>query len=72
MHDYENFRYVTKNGYIELSYHENMVLGFMIANKGKIVIPYTWVKKMIIKRLRTKLEGEVEIKTKYGAGYYID
>ena len=40
MHDYENCRYIAKNRIIKLTPYENIVLGFMIANKGKLVVPY--------------------------------
>ena len=71
MYDEENQRFITKNGYIELSYEENKILKALIDNKGKVVIfekaPY-----IFIKRLRKKLMGEVDIKTRRSVGYYID
>ena len=71
MHDDENFRYIGKNGYIDLTPSENSLLKKLIDNKGKVVkfhkMPY-----VAIKRLRKRLKGEVEIKNKNGVGYYID
>ena len=72
MHDFENRRYATRNGYIKLTPYENIILGFMIANKGELVIPYIINKRIKMTRLKNKLKGEVEIKSKWGLGYYID
>lgn len=72
MHDYENKIYIGKNGIIELTPYENIVLGFMIANKGKLVVPYIVKNRINITRLQEKLKDEIHIKKKFGVGYYID
>ena len=72
MHDYENCRYIAKNRIIKLTPYENIVLGFMIANKGKLVVPYIVNKRINITRLKDKLKNEINIVAKWGIGYYID
>jgi DNA-binding response OmpR family regulator len=88
MHDDELSLFITKNGYIDLSPCENFMLKFLLENKNKVITyddfcVYLYCKKRyviydeyyfksIISRLRRKLKGEVEIKTKHGIGYYID
>ena len=72
VHDYENCRYIAKNRIIELTPYENIVLGFMIANKGKLVVPYIVKNRINITRLQEKLKDEIHIKKKFGVGYYID
>lgn len=72
MHDYENKRYISKNGIIKLTPYENIVLGFMIANKGKLVVPYIVNNRINITKLQEKLKDEIHIKKKFGVGYYID
>lgn len=88
MHDDENYRYVTKNGYIYLTPYENILLKLLLEQKGKVItyddylvflycekhlcISTLIAFKELISRLRKKLKGEIEIKTKYGIGYYID
>lgn len=71
MHDYENKRYISKNGIIKLTPYENIVLGFMIVNKGKLVVPYIVNNRINITRLQEKLKDEIHIKKKFGVGYYI-
>lgn len=72
VHDYENCRYIAKNRIIKLTPYENIVLGFMIANKGKLVVPYIVKNRINITRLQEKLKDEIHIKKKFGVGYYID
>ena len=72
VHDYENCRYIAKNRIIKLTPYENIVLGFMIANKGKLVVPYIVKNRINITRLQEKLKDEIHIKKKLGVGYYID
>ena len=72
MHDYENCRYIAKNRIIKLTPYENIVLGFMIENKGRLVVPYIINKRINITRLQKKLKDEIHIKKKFGVGYYID
>ena len=72
MHDYENCRYIAKNRIIKLTPYENIVLRFMIANKGKLVVPYIVNNRINITRLKDKLKNEIHIKKKFGVGYYID
>ena len=72
MHDYENCRYIAKNRIIKLTPYENIVLGFMIKNKGRLVVPYIINKRINITRLKDKLKNEIHIKKKFGVGYYID
>lgn len=86
MHDDENYRYIGRGKVIDLSVYENEVLKELIANKGKVVKYETILLKLyevndirilyhalttIICRLRKKLKGEVEIKTKNKVGFYI-
>ncbi len=71
MHDEENRIFATKDGYIKLSCAENEILKALIANKGKVV-KFEKNPHAYIKRLRKKLKGEVEIKTRNVAGYYIE
>ena len=61
MHDYENKRYISKNGIIRLTPYENIVLGFMIANKGKLVVPYIVNNRINITRLQEKLKGGIYV-----------
>ena len=72
VHDYENCRYIAKNRIIKLTPYENIILGFMIANKGKLVVPYIVKNRINITRLQEKLKDEIHIKKKFGVGYYID
>lgn len=72
MHDYENCRYIAKNRIIKLTPYENIVLGFMIENKGRLVVPYKINKRINITRLKDKLKNEINIIAKWGIGYYID
>ena len=72
VHDYENCRYIAKNRIIKLTPYENIVLGFMIENKGRLVVPYIINKRINITRLQEKLKDEIHIKKKFGVGYYID
>ena len=72
MHDYENCRYIAKNRIIKLTQYEDIVLGFMIDNKGKLVVPYIINKRINITRLKDKLKNEINIIAKWGIGYYID
>ena len=72
VHDYENCRYIAKNRIIKLTPYENIVLGFMIANKGKLVVPYIVKNRINITRLKDKLKNEINIIAKWGIGYYID
>ena len=72
MHDYENCRYIAKNRIIKLTPYENIVLGFMIENKGRLVVPYIINKRINITRLQKKLKDAIHIKKKFGVGYYID
>ena len=72
VHDYENCRYIAKNRIIKLTPYENIVLGFMIANKGELVVPYIIKNRINITRLQEKLKDEIHIKKKFGVGYYID
>ena len=72
MHDYENCRYIAKNRIIKLTPYENIVLGFMIKNKGRLVVPYIINKRINITRLKDKLKNEITIIAKWGIGYYID
>ena len=86
MHDTYNFRYIGKNGSIDLTINENIILDLLIKNKNYIVT----YKKLIdavykcqedkyfkininqyICRLRQKLKGEVEIKNKHNIGYML-
>lgn len=86
MHDDENYRYIGNGKIIDLSVYENEILKDLIANKGKVVKYETILLKIykvndikilyntvttIISRLRKKLKGEVEIKTKRKVGLYI-
>lgn len=86
MHDDENYRYIGSGKVIDLSVYENEILKVLIANKGKVVKYETILLKIyevndvkilyntvttIISRLRRKLKGEVEIKTKRNVGLYI-
>lgn len=86
MHDDENYRYIGRGKVIDLSVYENELLKELIANKGKVVKYETILLKIygvddikilyravttIVSRLRKKLKGEVEIKTKNKVGLYI-
>lgn len=72
---------------IPLTYLENITLAVLFENLGNVVIKKQLCKKLynqqevdenremsirdLIKRLRAKLKGEVEIKTRRELGYYI-
>lgn len=85
MHDDENYRYIGRGKVIELSVYENFILKELIERKGKPIRYEELCKKMykdmprkpydaittIVARLRKKLKGEVEIKTKNQIGFYI-
>lgn len=71
MHDEENCRYISNKKIIQLTETDSYILKLLLENKGKVVRfkkqPY-----IQIHRLREKLKGEVNIKTKNKIGYYID
>ena len=70
MHDYENCRYIAKNRIIKLTPYENIVLGFMIKNKGRLVVPYIINKRINITRLKDKLKNEITIIAKWASCNY--
>jgi len=85
MLDEDNLRYIADGKIIELNRAETVVLSILIKEKGKFVSRYLleWVLThnivgnrnygaTTIKRLREKLDGILEIKTKRGKGYYIN
>ena len=86
MHDDENYRYVTKKGYIDLTVSENCILRELIKHKGSITTFETLclavyrmkadkaLKNNIriqIARLKKKLKGEIQIMNKKHVGYFI-
>ena len=84
MLDEKNRRYIVNGKIIQLTRMETIVLKELINNKD-IVITYDMLEaaaygtitgawngiRAAISRLRVKLKGELEIKTKYQIGYYI-
>lgn len=85
MLDEDNLRYIADGKIIELNRAETVALSILIKEKGKYVSIYLleWVLThdivgnrsygaTTIKKLRAKLDGVLEIKTKRGKGYYIN
>lgn len=83
MLDEKNCRFITANRTIELTRMETHLLGILIKNRGKVVFHKDLEEELYgmqgirggistrISKLRKKLEGVLEIKTKIGLGYYI-
>lgn len=87
MHDYNNGVYYGKDKIIELTDLENRILNLLIKNKHTVVRHRQIMKRIYksdedkelmntitsnIYRLRKKLKGEVNIKTRRNIGYWID
>ena len=83
MLDEKNCRYIANGQVIELTVKESYMLRILIENKNKVV-KYNQLSMELnksedikgcvqtrMKRLREKLKGLLEIKTKYQIGYYI-
>ena len=80
MLDENNRRYIANGKIIQLTRIETVTLNELIKNK-EIVTTYEMLQnatygsinlvRNVIKRLRIKLEGILDIKTKYQIGYYI-
>lgn len=80
MYDEENWRYIGHNKIIQLTYREKQILDYLIENKNRVV-KYSELMALghpsypavtrIINRLKKKLAGELEIKTRNSLGYYI-
>lgn len=87
MHDFENQRYINSKGEeIPLTPLENITLAVLLEKRGSIVTKKQLILDLynqrsdeclemcirgLIKKLRVKLNGEVEIRTRRGLGYYI-
>lgn len=84
MLDEKNCRFITGKGIIELTRTETQLLAILIENKDKMVTHKYLSEKLYgidgirggisarIGKLRRKLKGALEIKTKVGLGYYIN
>ena len=83
MLDERNCRYISASGIIELTRKETYLLAILIDNRDKVVTHEYLAEKLYgidgirggisarIGKLRKKLAGVLEIKTKVGLGYYL-